>query len=257
MRRYVASLLTRYCDVHTVADGAKALAELQERRMDYDLILSDDMMPNMTVSFWLMVIFVVSLICLIRQGSELLDAIRADATLRTIPFIMISAKAGDEARMGGLARGADDYLSKPFKAKELLLRVHTQLQSASVRNELETRMTAHLRSLEESRESFTRLCERLQVGIHRSDPSGALTWVNRKWSRTMGLGQDELHRWGEAIHPEDLPRTAESYRGTIASKIGYTEPLELRVRDVTLNGTYIDVSGATRNFLFSSTGSKS
>jgi hypothetical protein len=166
--------------------------------------------------------------------------------LRTIPFIMISAKAGDEARMGGLARGADDYLSKPFKAKELLLRVHTQLQSASVRNELETRMAAHLRSLEESRESFTRLCERLQVGIHRSDSSGALLWVNRKWSHTMGLRDGEWERWEEALHPEDLGRAVEGYRGAIKSKSGYEQPLELRVRDVAEKGEYVDVSDATR-----------
>jgi DNA-binding response OmpR family regulator len=157
MRRYVTGLLAKYCDIFPCADGAKALAELRARRKDYDLVLSDDMMPNMT-------------------GSELLEAIRADSAMRSIPFIIISAKAGDEARMEGLARGADDYLAKPFKAKELLLRVHTQLQSASVRNELELRMAEHLRRLEESKESFTRLCERLQVGIHRSDPAGKLTW---------------------------------------------------------------------------------
>jgi DNA-binding response OmpR family regulator len=157
MRRYVTGLLAKYCDVFPCVDGAKALAELKARRKDYDLVLSDDMMPNMT-------------------GPELLDSVRADPAMRSIPFIIISAKAGDEARMEGLARGADDYLAKPFKAKELLLRVHTQLQSASVRNELELRMAEHLRRLEESRESFTRLCERLQVGIHRADKEGRITW---------------------------------------------------------------------------------
>jgi DNA-binding response OmpR family regulator len=157
MRRYVAGLLTKYCDVTQFPDGARALAELQSRPQDYDLILSDDMMPNMT-------------------GPELLEAVRADPTLRVIPFIFISAKAGDEARMEGLARGADDYVAKPFKARELLLRLHTQLQSASVRNELETRMQEHIQKLEESRESFKALCDRLQVGVHRSLPDGTITW---------------------------------------------------------------------------------
>jgi CheY-like chemotaxis protein len=50
MRRYVSGLLSRYCDVHAVSDGAKALAELHAYRMNYDLVLSDDMMPYMTVS---------------------------------------------------------------------------------------------------------------------------------------------------------------------------------------------------------------
>jgi CheY-like chemotaxis protein len=157
MRRYVGGLLARYCDVVPCADGARALAELRTRRREFDLVLSDDMMPNMS-------------------GAELLDAVRADPALRAIPFIMISARAGDEARMEGLSRGADDYLAKPFKARELMLRLHTQLQSASVRNELELRMNEHLQRLEESKESFTNLCDRLQVGVHRSDPQGTLTW---------------------------------------------------------------------------------
>jgi hypothetical protein len=50
------------------------------------------------------------------------------------------------------------------------------LQAASLRNELESRVQENLRQRDESRESFTRLCERLQVGIHRSDPQGRLTW---------------------------------------------------------------------------------
>jgi YesN/AraC family two-component response regulator len=173
----------------------------------------------------------------IHQGSELLAAVRNDAALRTVPFIIISAKAGDEARMEGLARGADDYLAKPFQAKELLLRVHTQLQSASVRNELEERLSTHLRSLEESRESFTRLCERLQVGIHRADGKGALTWTNRKWANTIG---PEWDCWGRAIDPEDLARATDAYNAAIESKVGYSQPLELRVRDSA--DQYIDVS---------------
>jgi hypothetical protein len=58
----VSGLLSRYCDVHTVSDGAEALAELQKRRMDYDLVLSDDMMPNMTVSVYLFVPLIFSVL---------------------------------------------------------------------------------------------------------------------------------------------------------------------------------------------------
>jgi hypothetical protein len=47
---------------------------------------------------------------------------------------------------------------------------------AAIRGDLERRMAEQLRHLDESRESFTRLCERLPVGIHRSDPEGHLTW---------------------------------------------------------------------------------
>jgi hypothetical protein len=49
-------------------------------------------------------------------------------------------------------------------------------EMAAIRGDLERRMAEQLRHLDESRESFTRLCERLPVGIHRSDPEGHLTW---------------------------------------------------------------------------------
>jgi CheY-like chemotaxis protein len=90
MRNYITSLLGKYCEVQQVIDGAEALAEL--RRTTYDLVLSDFMMPKIS-------------------GAELLDAIRADLNLRAIPFIMLSARAGEEARLDGLARGADGMFS--------------------------------------------------------------------------------------------------------------------------------------------------
>jgi signal transduction histidine kinase/DNA-binding response OmpR family regulator len=58
---------------------------------------------------------------------------RARAELRDIPVLMLSARAGDEARMEGLQAGADDYLVKPFSARELITRVEAQLLRAEVR----------------------------------------------------------------------------------------------------------------------------
>ena len=49
--------------------------------------------------------------------------LRADPALRAIPVILLSARAGEEARIEGLGKGADDYLVKPFSARELLVRV--------------------------------------------------------------------------------------------------------------------------------------
>jgi signal transduction histidine kinase len=83
-----------------------------------NLILSDIMMPRM-------------------DGFELLKAIRNDANLRTIPVIMLSARAGDEARVEGIEYGADDYLVKPFTGRELLARVTTHIKLAGIRAEVE------------------------------------------------------------------------------------------------------------------------
>ena len=106
MRDYIERLLTPYCDVESVMDGEEALAAA--RRNLPDLVLSDIMMPKM-------------------DGLQLLAAIRSDDTLKTIPVVLVSARAGEGAKVEGLRLGADDYLIKPFDRRELLARVKANL----------------------------------------------------------------------------------------------------------------------------------
>ncbi len=115
MREYVTRLLRQQqWTVQTVSDGVQALAAVRETRPD--LILTDVMMPNL-------------------DGFGLLQALRDDPSTSTIPVIMLSARAGEESRVEGLHAGADDYLVKPFSAKELVARVATHLQLARLRVE--------------------------------------------------------------------------------------------------------------------------
>ena len=83
-----------------------------------DLVLADVMMPSL-------------------DGFGLLAAIRADERTRSLPVILLSARAGEEARIEGLKAGADEYLVKPFSARELLACVASQLQLGRVRRETE------------------------------------------------------------------------------------------------------------------------
>jgi signal transduction histidine kinase/DNA-binding response OmpR family regulator len=112
MRDYVARLLRPRWQVELVNDGALALEAA--RRARPDLVLTDVMMPNL-------------------DGFGLLRALRADPVLCTVPVVMLSARAGEEARVEGVASGADDYLVKPFSARELLARVSTQLELGRLR----------------------------------------------------------------------------------------------------------------------------
>ncbi|MDB4974007.1 MAG: hypothetical protein JWN48_2348 [Myxococcaceae bacterium] len=116
MRDYVTRLLRERWQVRAVADGALALAAALESPPD--LVLTDVMMPNL-------------------DGFGLLKGLRGDARTRDVPVIMLSARAGDDARIEGLEAGADDYLVKPFSARELLARVSTHLQLASLRTAAE------------------------------------------------------------------------------------------------------------------------
>jgi DNA-binding response OmpR family regulator len=67
------------------------------------------------------------------DGFELLRALREDERTRSVPVILLSARAGEEARVEGLQGGADDYLVKPFSGRELLARVQAQVLRAKVR----------------------------------------------------------------------------------------------------------------------------
>jgi signal transduction histidine kinase/EAL domain-containing protein (putative c-di-GMP-specific phosphodiesterase class I) len=112
MREYLVRLLGARWDIEAVADGEAALAAT--RRHPPDLVLSDVMMPGM-------------------DGIALLHALHGDPATSTIPIILLSARAGDEAVLEGLESGADDYLVKPFAARELFARVRTHLEMARVR----------------------------------------------------------------------------------------------------------------------------
>ena len=87
-------------------DGEQGLAAARE--CDPDVIVSDVMMPNMS-------------------GLELVQALKAGAATKSIPVILLSAKAqGADVRMG-LDAGADDYVTKPFEPLDLIDRVNAVL----------------------------------------------------------------------------------------------------------------------------------
>jgi signal transduction histidine kinase/CheY-like chemotaxis protein len=112
MRAYLRHLLGVRWHVEEARDGLEALQRAHERRPD--VILTDVMMPNL-------------------DGFGLLKALRADPALRDVPVMMLSARAGEESRVEGFEAGADDYVVKPFTARELVARVHAQLLRARVR----------------------------------------------------------------------------------------------------------------------------
>ena len=72
----------------------------------------------------------------VRDGFALLREIRGDPELKSLPVILLSARAGEEAKIEGLEAGADDYLIKPFSAQELLARVNTNITMARLRREI-------------------------------------------------------------------------------------------------------------------------
>ena len=128
MRDYIQRLLrAEGYVVEAVRNGKEALEAA--RRDPPDLILSDIMMPEL-------------------DGYGLLRAIREDFLLRLVPVIFLSARAGEEARLDGIDAGADDYLAKPFSARELVIRVTRTLETARVHRETERALVDEATTLE-------------------------------------------------------------------------------------------------------------
>jgi len=85
----------------------------------------------------------------VMDGFGLLRELRADSSLRHLPVVMLSARAGQEARIAGLESGAEDYLVKPFVAAELLARIAIQLEMRRrQRSEQSARDQLHLRLMQ-------------------------------------------------------------------------------------------------------------
>ncbi|MEU4829498.1 SpoIIE family protein phosphatase [Streptosporangium sp. NPDC023615] len=125
LRHYLVRLLSPYWSVTAVADGAAALRAAREEVPD--MIVADVMMPGM-------------------DGLDLVRRLRADEVTRSVPIMLLSAKAGQEASLSGLIAGADEYLAKPFSARELLTRVRGVLSLSAVRS----RHNRQLRELTEA-----------------------------------------------------------------------------------------------------------
>jgi len=134
MREYVARLLGQRYRVTAVANGEEALRSAVADPPD--LILSDVMMPGL-------------------GGFGLLKELRARKQTSTVPVVLLSARAGEESRVEGLDSGADDYLIKPFTARELMARVEAHLAMHRRRAESE-------RALQESRATLERANEELR-----------------------------------------------------------------------------------------------
>ncbi|MFP2906653.1 ATP-binding protein [Pyxidicoccus sp. 3LFB2] len=158
MRDYVHRLLAGRYHVTTVANGAEALRAARAERPE--LVLSDVMMPVM-------------------DGIELVKQLRADGTLRAVPIILLSARAGEEATASGIELGADDYLTKPFSARELLARVHAQLNMAALRRQV-AEQEARAANLTRQQQWLELVLDRLPTPTLLVDPgSGRFTFANR------------------------------------------------------------------------------
>ena len=144
-REYVVRLFGEGWRVEAVSDGRQALEAA--RREPPDLMLADDTLSGLA-------------------GVSLLGTLRADPRTRSVPVILLSARADQEARLQAFEAGADDYLVKPFAARELMARVEGILALSRVRVEAQ----AALRASEERYRAFIELTSEAVWRVEMEEP---------------------------------------------------------------------------------------
>ena len=177
MREYIKGIFKRHCLVLEARDGQEALEIVRARRPN--LILTDFMMPKM-------------------NGLELLAEIRDNDATRLIPVILLSAMQGDEVRVDALFMGAEDYIEKPFKPKELVARCHLHMQVGKKRVKLEA-------GFAERTAEIALLSDYCPTGIMRASAEGVVTYANDAWRRMAGmLREEEAANWPKYVTPETV-----------------------------------------------------
>ena len=225
MRDYVRRILEEsgYL-VEPLGTGIAAIIAASQRPYP-DLVLSDVMMPDL-------------------DGFALVNALRADPETAGIPIVLLSARAGQEARVEGLASGADDYIVKPFSARELRARIDGVIRLASQRREGAKRERDLQAQLAEDR------------GMRLRDTQAELEFAlkaGRLGSWDIDLATDRLTtseicrtNFGlsmsgsysridliKRVHPDDLDRR----QAEIADAIANHAPLDLEYRVVDDDGS--------------------
>ena len=172
MRDYLRRLLGHEYEVESVADGEAALAAVKVHSPD--LILADVMMPGM-------------------DGFQLLQAIRAQPGANAIPVILLSARAGEESRVAGLQAGADDYVVKPFSARELLVRVSSCLEIARLRRQVadvERRLRAEADAERQKLRDLIQQAPAMVAVLH--GPDHVFQFANAQYRKVCGRSEEWL-----------------------------------------------------------------
>jgi PAS domain S-box-containing protein len=205
MRGYLRELLAGRWEVESASDGQMALQAMRLRKPD--LVLTDVMMPEL-------------------DGFGLLRELRNDPQLCDLPVILLSARAGEDARVEGLDAGADDYLTKPFSARELIARVNTNLELARLRREA-------TRELRESEKRFRNMADHAPVMMWMTDSTGSLSYLNRSWSEFTGQTPEEGLGFGawSALHPDDQERSRRTFLEANIARTAFRIEYQLRRAD--------------------------
>ncbi len=198
IREYIERLLARRYEVTSLEDGEQALTAILEDPPD--LVLTDVMMPRL-------------------DGFGLLRKLRANPRTAAIPVIMLSARAGEEARSEGMEAGADDYLIKPFTARELMARVGAHISMHKMRSQLTAREHELRLKAEAVQKQYRMILESISEGFVFLDHDWNIQYINDQAAAIAGRDSIDLvgkSLWDEFSGLENSP-FGQAYRKAMES----------------------------------------
>jgi signal transduction histidine kinase/class 3 adenylate cyclase len=190
MRHYLERLLSSQYSVLSAKDGAEGLEKAKAERPD--IILTDAAMPRMS-------------------GFELLKAIRADEHISSTPVIMLTARAGSDARIESYEAGADDYVTKPFDEGELLARISNILKLRRQEREL-----ALLREEKLKRFLPSQLANLISAGTAEE-----VLKSHRREITVVFLDLRGFTGFAEKAEPEDVMEVLHGYQAEVGKLIAH------------------------------------
>jgi two-component system phosphate regulon response regulator PhoB len=164
--------------------GQEALEEIDRRCPD--LVLLDQMLPDL-------------------DGVDVCRRIRATPRTKRVPVVFLTARSGQEARVRGLAAGADDYVVKPFSMRELVLRVGAVLRRATP---VEMRLPPE----------WIRLRDQFRVWNSYAE----IHLTRGEWRDCLELSRSILHNCEAALGPDERRRIYQRI-ARCAQELGDTE----------------------------------
>lgn len=233
MREYLRSLLIDEYEVILAENGKKAIEALRPEKLP-DLVLSDVMMPEV-------------------DGYQLLTVIKSNPATQNIPVVLLSARSDEEAKIEGMRYGADDYLVKPFSAKEMLTRIDARIQISRMQRrteaylleankQLEQRVSERTKELEQSRQMLQDQKDLLQKTLDAipqmilvSDAEGKIKLINDQWFRYTGLSHEHFEDFTidqlEVIHPSQTKEIFPVLQKTIETGTPYHTEVLLKNKE--------------------------
>ncbi|KEP52556.1 putative sensory histidine kinase [Rhizoctonia solani 123E] len=184
MRAFIRKIFTPYLTVVEAKSGADALEIAASQKVN--LVLCDVMMPGM-------------------NGPELLRRLREERKTKVLPVIFVTA-SDDISLLDGQADGIVDCINKPFRVRDMLARVHLQLQIGKRRVRLEEDFEVRSHELQV-------LTDLSPVGIFRADANGKLMYINPAWHQFTGFPSErDRDEWIDHVHPSSKEQMIRIWR---------------------------------------------